>query len=123
MSYRTAEMTLLRRFSLWLRKLPGGRRLPWRYLLVGEADAADEIPRRLRHRTAVLVRPGLRQTWLIFDCPRHCSERIMLNLSRRRRPYWTIEDLSRLTVYPSVDASHGSDRCHFWLKNGWIKWV
>ena len=111
------------RFEMWLRTLPGSRLLPWPYLVVGTVAAADEVPDRLSPRTAIVVQPNGRATWLVFDCPHHTDQRIMLNLSTRRRPYWTIGEGSKLTVYPSIDAFHAAGRCHFWMRRGRVRWA
>ncbi|MGW1341372.1 DUF6527 family protein [Kribbella sp. NPDC002412] len=97
--------------------------MPWRYIIVGVVDAADEIPLELAARTAVLVQSANRPTWIAFDCPRHRDQRIMLNLSTRRRPYWTIHDRATLTLRPSIDATHNGSRCHFWLRRGHLRWA
>jgi hypothetical protein len=47
----------------------------------------------------------------------------MLNLSTRRRPWWTIRTYTKLTLHPSIDAYHANRRCHFWIKRGTVKWV
>ena len=123
MSYRSITSGLGPRLGIFFRRLPGAHLLPWRFLISGAADAADEVPDKIAPRSAVLVRSGDRLTWLVFDCPRHRNERVMLNLSARRRPSWKILDESNLTVYPSVDALHAGGRCHFWVKRGRVKWV
>ena len=97
--------------------------MPWPYTVVGTVDAADEIPLDLAARTAVLVQPADHPTWIAFDCPRHRNQRIMLNLSTGRRPYWTIHDRVRLTLHPSIEATHNGSRCHFWLRRGHLKWA
>jgi hypothetical protein len=107
---------------IWLRRLPGSRFWPWRYILIGSVQAADEVPVILPARTAVVVLAGERQTWLAFDCPKHHHERILLNLSAARRPRWSLETRNPLTIFPSIDADHKEGRCHFWIKRGKVKW-
>lgn len=123
MAYHPTNVSLGQRLRVWMRGLPGGRHFPWQYLLVGSVEVADEIPDELAARTAVLVQPDSYPTWLAFDCPRHPNERIMLNLSMRRRPYWKILEDTRLSVFPSIDAQHSGTRCHFWLKRGRPQWA
>jgi hypothetical protein len=122
-AYYSVRTTPWQRLGNFFRGLPGSRALPWRYVVGGVSDAADEVPDKLVLRTAVIVQSGDRQTWLVFDCPRHLGERIMLNLSTRRRPSWKIGAESVLSVYPSVDAAHAGARCHFWLRRGRIDWA
>lgn len=123
MSYNSTPISFWQRVGLWIRRLPGCRYLPWPYVIVGVTDAADEIPDKIPPRTVVVVQAGYRRTWVAFDCPKHRSERIMLNLSTRRRPYWRIDQEPRLTLHPSVDAVHVGDRCHFWMRHGQPNWV
>jgi hypothetical protein len=123
MGYHPTSTDVGHRLGLWLRQLPGSRLLPWRYLIVGTVEAADDIPDELAARTAVVVQSVGRPTWIALDCPRHGSERILLNLSIRRRPYWTIQEESRLTLTPSIDAFHLGSRCHFWIRRGHLKWA
>jgi hypothetical protein len=122
-AYHSISLTVGQRLGLWLRQLPGSRLLPWRYLIVGTVQAADEVPDELAACTAVVVQSAGRLTWIAFDCPRHGNERIMLNLSTRRRPYWIIQEESKLTLYPSIDAVHVGSRCHFWIRRGHLKWA
>ncbi|MFC4859458.1 DUF6527 family protein [Actinophytocola glycyrrhizae] len=122
-SYDSTITSVWQHLGLAVRRLPGSRYLPWSYIVAGTAEAADEIPRKLIPRTVVVVRVGDRRTWIAFDCPRHHNERVMLNLSTRRRPCWRIEQEPKLTLYPSVDAYHSGQRCHFWVRQGKPKWV
>jgi uncharacterized protein DUF6527 len=121
--YHSTSTSFVNQLALWFRRLPGSRHLPWPYIVVGYADAADEIPEQLAARIAVTVQAGDRYTWIAFDCPRHPNERIMLNLSTKRRPYWKISDEQKMTLHPSVDAFHSGGRCHFWIRHGRLKWA
>jgi len=109
--------------AILVRCIPGLRALPWRYRITGVVDAADEIPRVLLPRTAVLAGGLANAKWVAFDCPRHATERILLNLSTGRRPRWKTDSTDVLGVRPSVDAVHGGTRCHFWIRHGKVSWV
>jgi len=112
------------RLNLWFRrKLPGLRFLPWRYRLAGSVAAADEVPTTLPPRTATVVLARSEPSWLAFDCPRHPEERILLNLSHSRKPWWDLRTGKTVTLFPSVDAFHSGERCHFWLNAGRVNWV
>lgn len=106
-----------------LRTLPGIRTLPWRYRILGVVEAADELPVTLPPRSATLVGGSGKAAWVAFDCPKHRTERILLNLSPSRRPRWTVLDQQLLTVTPSIDALHCGSRCHFWIRRGKLTWV
>jgi hypothetical protein len=114
---------VLWRLALMARGLPILRLVPWRYRIIGIADAADELPTTLPVRTAMLVGMADRVSWLAFDCPRHRGERILLNLSFARRPRWVVETSDLLSLSPSVDTLHCGSRCHFWIKRGAVRWV
>ena len=108
------------RFSLtrwWRQHRPG----PWRVGLT--VDEADQLPLAIAHGVAILV--GLRGApkWVAFECPCGKGHRIMLNLARSRHPYWSIETAVPLTIWPSVDVTVDSDRCHFVVEYGHINWV
>jgi Family of unknown function (DUF6527) len=47
----------------------------------------------------------------------------MLNLDASRRPRWQVTNLAPLTVAPSIDAITATRRCHFWVRDGRIRWV
>ena len=97
------------------------RRGPWR---IGESfDAADNIPKELPKKTAVLVGSIERPKWIAFDCPCNTGHRIMLNLDTSRRPAWRIAAVNPLSLRPSVDALNGRRRCHFVLSNGQVTWI
>ena len=106
--------------SSWLRRL----RLPWRrWRVVGQVDAADELPESLAPKDAVLIGTLEQPRWIAFDCPCRDRHRVMLNLDRSRRPTWRLVRADRLTIAPSVDELRQGVRCHYFVKAGRIEWV
>jgi len=106
-----------------------GRRLRWRqrlphrkWRLVLAVEEADEVPERLPRHEAVLVGPAEKPKWIAFDCPCRQGHRVMLNLDRRRMPVWSLVSQRPLTLSPSID-DYTKGRCHFFLRQGKIKWV
>ena len=98
--------------------------LPWRrWRIVGTVAMADEIPDRLPDKGVILVTAQRGTTWAAFDCPCREGHRILVNLDRNRIPFWSIETLKPLTILPSIDDITPSRRCHFFLRNGRIKWT
>jgi hypothetical protein len=85
-------------------------------------DEADEVPERLPRRAAVLVGPPEEPKWIAFDCPCGQGHRVMLNLDRRRLPAWSLVSQRALTLSPSID-DYAIGRCHFFIRQGKIKWV
>jgi len=93
----------------------------WR--IVGIVEAADDIPLRLPRNGAVLVGTPARPKWVVFDCPCRSRHRIMLNTDKGRSPYWSITTQGPLTISPSIDYLHPPGRCHYFVRNGHIKWA
>lgn len=98
--------------------------LPWRkWRVVLRVDAGDQIPERIPRGGAVLVAPEESPTWIAFDCPCRQHHRVMLNLERQRHPYWTVDTIRPLSISPSIDDVTRDRRCHFFVKDGKIRWV
>ncbi len=93
----------------------------WRVVQV--VDAADEVPKRLPRNGAFLVGSRRRWKWIVFDCPCWTGHRIMLNLDKARWPYWTVTKRGGLTISPSIDYKRWGRRCHFFIRNGVVRWV
>lgn len=94
-----------------------------RWRVVGIVEAADEIPEKIPKNGAILVGTRKHPKWLAFDCPCRSGHRIMLNTDPGRRPFWSVQEYSSLTVYPSVDFKSHNVRCHYFIRNGRISWV
>lgn len=95
---------------------------PWR--IGGTAPDPDLVPDRLSRRTAFLVERPSGPAWLVLDCPCRTGHRMMLSLSGARNPKWTVnKNAPRLDVAPSIDSFHDGRRCHFWLRDGRVRWV
>jgi Family of unknown function (DUF6527) len=84
---------------------------------------ADQIPADVPALSAVMVGTPADPRWLAFDCPCGTGHQIMLNLDRRRSPYWTVTSTRRLTIRPSVDSSRHGRRCHYFIHDGKVAWV
>jgi len=98
--------------------------VPWgTWKISGEVTAADEIPTQIPRRRAVLVRSGGKVRWIAFDCPCGRGHRLMLNLDEVRRPRWRLKSTAPLTIDPSIDDAVAGRRCHFFIRNGRIKWA
>ena len=94
---------------------------PWRaWRVVGQVDAGDEVPDRLPNKGAVLVGTPASATWVAFDCPCRTGHRLMVNLDRSRRPFWSVDSLKPLTIRPSIDDITPERRCHFIVRGGRI---
>jgi len=98
--------------------------VPWRkWRVVLTVDAADAIPDHIPSRAAVVVKRDGTPTWVAFDCPCRRGHRVMVNLDPARRPTWALQSASPLTLSPSIDDHSGARRCHFFVKQGRIRWA
>lgn len=71
----------------------------------------------------VIVGDARLQKWACFKCPGGCGAKIMLSLSKSRRPCWKITQdwIDRPTISPSV-WQQNECKCHFWIRDGGVKW-
>lgn len=100
--------------------------LPFRkWRLVGFVEDADEVPERLPRTGAVMVTSAGYEKWVVFDCPCGRGHRIMLNIDKVRRPHWRVGLGSdrTLTIAPSVDYKDAQKRCHYFVRNGRVRWT
>lgn len=110
----------MKRLLTWWRSLP----FPWRrWRVVERVSAADEVPERIPRRGVVLVGEAKCPAWAVFDCPCDTGHRLMVNLDRARRPFWTIDLRRSLSIYPSIDNMTSERRCHFIIRDGKVRWV
>lgn len=64
--------------------------------------------------------------WLLIDCPCGYGHTILLPLSRRMQPHWSLEisGAGRPSVHPSIDRNRDEGvRCHFWIRDGEVQWA
>jgi hypothetical protein len=104
----------------WWRWLP----LPWKtWKVLLRVEEADDVPDRLPVCGAVIIGEPSHPKWLAFDCPCNQGHRVMLNLDGRRRPAWRVDRLRPLTIAPSIDDVTTVRRCHFFIRDGRIRWA
>lgn len=91
--------------------------------LVVHVQPTHPTPEQLQPGRLIVVRDGGFEKAACFRCPGGCGEKIVLNLSPRRSPKWTVkwDGRFRATVLPSVRQLNEC-RCHFWIRNGEIDW-
>ena len=113
-------MAKLEKITTWWQSLP----FPWRpWRIVGHVEASDEVPEKLPVKGVILVGvPGC-ATWAAFECPCRMGHRLMVNLDKSRCPYWNIDSVKPLTIYPSIHDITPRRRCHFFMRGGRIKWA
>jgi hypothetical protein len=103
------------------------RRRRWtsaRYSRTVFYDRQEHLPSVLPRRAVAIIGSVERPKWAVFACPCGHGHNISINLSRRRLPYWTFEDEGRgPTMHPSIDAKDPERRCHFWVREGRVRWA
>lgn len=110
-------------FRRWLRRrrLYTGRLTRVRYY--PERHDLPDVPRA--NELAVAGNPQSPK-WLLLDCPCGNGHTILLPLATSRTPRWSV--LTRVNAKPSISPSidrnrHEGTRCHFWVREGKIRWV
>ena len=91
--------------------------------LVAEIVPSNPSPNSIPAGSLIVVGGKDYQKWAYFKCPCGCGETIMLSLSKRTRPSWTvsIDSRGRPTVNPSVRQVAGCFS-HFWVQAGQVVW-
>jgi hypothetical protein len=95
----------------------------FRWRIVGTVESADEVPLRLPRNGAVIVGCPAYPKWIVFDCPCRRGHRIMLNTDKTRRPMWSTSVRDHLTISPSIDYNDSIGHCHYFIRQGRVRWV
>lgn len=87
------------------------------------AQTGTEQPEEMTRGRLYLVVGRSGPKWAIFLCPCGCGERVLLSLSRERRPRWSVDVdwLGRPTFSPSVRQTDGCVS-HYWVRKGHVEW-
>ena len=87
--------------------------------IVSDHPSRDELP---KNQVLVVGGPGFKK-WAYLKCPCGCGDFIMLSLSKKTTPRWSVslDFFNRPTIYPSIRQT---SRCmsHFWVKKGNVRW-
>lgn len=104
----------------WRRRAWSQPRYPDVHRLALRSDAPVLPPRR----QLLVIGPANRPKWALMACPCGHGHPLAMNLSPKRRPFWTLEiDSKGPTLRPSVDSRLSERRCHFWLRSGQVTWA
>lgn len=98
------------------------RRTPARFVRTRTVLQRAELPRHLQRRTVYVIGTSEHPKWVVFVCP--CGDHHQIDLPTAPGPsgkLWKI-DTADVTVDPSVDVD-AATRCHFWLRDGTVRWV
>ena len=85
----------------------------------------SQMPRTLSRRSVYLVGDEHRPGWAVFACPCGTGHIVQVNLERNRtQPAWSVtEGPSGPSIRPSIDVHGDRQRCHYWLRDGAVRWV
>jgi hypothetical protein len=87
--------------------------------ITSDHPARDALP---ENQVLVVGGPGFKK-WAYLKCPCGCGDFIMLSLSKKTRPRWSVsfDFFNRPTINPSIHQTSGC-MSHFWIRKGDIDW-
>lgn len=82
-----------------------------------------ELPDDLNPR-CIYVLGATTPKWALLDCPCGRGHTVELNLANPARARWKVSanNAGHPSIHPSIDYQ-GQPRCHYWLRDGRIRWV
>lgn len=110
---------MITRFIDWWRRSRFSRSP--RLSAVRHVSTRSEVPDPLPRRVVVIV--GFPAKWAIMSCPCGTDHSIDLNLANVGGPLWSVEGAPKPNIVPSIDVQDPVGRCHFWLRDGRVRWV
>lgn len=93
-----------------------------RYAEVVLVRGRSDLPVRLHPRRVYQL--GDPAKWAVLECPCGRGHVLELNLAHPGRAKWCVvsADGKAPSLSPSIDFK-GERRCHFWLREGRVRWV
>lgn len=89
-------------------------------------DEQRDLPEVPRAGEVAVVGSQQFPKWLLIDCPCGHGHTILLPLSKRMDPHWSlrIDPAGSPSIHPSVDRNRFEGvRCHFWIREGKVHWT
>jgi hypothetical protein len=87
-------------------------------------ESQSDLPLDLARHELAAVGSADKPKWFVFECPCGTGHRLQINASPRHRPHWKlVGEGGQPSLKPSVDFDEPSRRCHFWLRNGRVRWA
>jgi hypothetical protein len=84
----------------------------------------SEVPTRLPRRALAVSGSPENPRWVSFECPCGTGHTIMVNLSTKRPPFWTLSlGGGGPSLSPSVNFNDAYTRCHFWVRDGRVNFT
>ena len=115
-------MKLTDYFPSWFRRRKRNAR-PARFfhdvIVVGQVSDVPEVP----NRNFYIVQRESHALWAVFECPCGTGHLMRVNLSRTRKPYWSVvQKRNTVSLSPSIwlqDFCRG----HYWINDSRIYWA
>ncbi len=103
----------------WRRR---GRSTP-RIRKIRQYEETSALPDKLPRREIAVA--GTPPTWAAMECPCGTGHRLMVRIRPHSRVNaWDLDTGGTgPTLHPSIDSVIGQKRCHFWLRDGRVRWV
>lgn len=113
------ELAKVRKLSRWLKS---HKKEPQYFRRVHTVTGISAVPPEIGHDIYV-VEKGRRRAWAVFNCPCERGHRIVVNLSRGRRPRWDVSVRRGLaSFWPSLWLKQDCES-HFWIRNSRVYWA
>jgi Family of unknown function (DUF6527) len=113
------ELAKVRKLCRWLKSL---KKEPEYFRGVHVVKTMSAVPSEIG-RDIYIVEKGGRRVWAVFNCPCERGHRIVVNLSRSRRPHWGVSVRRGLaSFWPSLWLKQDC-KSHFWIRNSRIYWA
>jgi hypothetical protein len=87
-------------------------------------QAVEDLPEQLQPHVLYVVTQGSVRVYAAMTCPRQsCRDTVNMNLIPDDYPVWrlNVEQGGLASLHPSVWRKTGCG-CHFWLRNGKVRW-
>jgi hypothetical protein len=87
-------------------------------------DRQSGAPASLPRHVIAVIGTYENPKWATFECPCGTGHTIMVNLSRERRPSWSLSvGKDGPSLSPSIDFQDSYTHCHFWLQDGRVRFT
>lgn len=87
-------------------------------------DNRNGLPTSLDRHMLYLLGTPERPKWAVLHCPCGTGHTIELSLLDGQPGHqWHVVRTSPATLSPSIDVHEPSRRCHYWLRDGRVRWV
>jgi hypothetical protein len=113
------DRTKIEKLSRWFKSQ---KKEPQYFARVLKVPRMSAIPADIG-RNVYVVEKAHQRAWVVFNCPCERGHRLVVNLSRNRRPCWKLSVRKGLaSLWPSLWLKEQC-RSHFWIRRNRIYWA